>query len=219
MSETKIRPVPQRRNANRHNPRGMQALETSIASDGWIGAITVAADGETFDGSARVEKTAENGMLDEALVIDIDGTRPVVLRRTDIPTATDVRAVRLGLAANRVAQLNIEWEPDILAGIIAQNIELPPGLFFPHELANLAQPGGEVDPSELWKGMPEFEQEDASDKYKSLIVHFETRDDYELFARLVNQALTDKSNFIWYPYRPTHGVRGSMQGFVVEDES
>jgi hypothetical protein len=102
----------------------MQALEQSIATDGWIGAITVAADGETFDGSARVEKTAENGMLDAAIVLDIDGTKPVILRRTDIPTATDPRAVRLGLAANRVASLNLEWEPDVLAEIAAQDIDL-----------------------------------------------------------------------------------------------
>jgi hypothetical protein len=85
-------------------------------------------------------------------------------------------------------------------------------------LDGLLQQGG-TDILDLWRGMPEFEQEDLSDKYKSLIVHFATRDDYEAFAQLVNQTLTDKSNFIWYPYRPTHGVRGSMQGYTVEDES
>lgn len=80
-------------------------------------------------------------------------------------------------------------------------------------------PGEPLDPTELWKGMPEFEQDALSDKYKSLIVHFETADDYEAFARLVNQSLTDKSNFIWYPYKPTHGIAGSMKGFRSEDES
>ena len=140
---------PQRRNANRHTQRGMQALEQSIATDGWIGAITVAADGETFDGSARVEKTAENGMLDTAIVLDIDGTKPVILRRTDIPTATDPRAVRLGLAANRVASLNLEWEPDVLAEI-ADEIDVS-DLFRADELAELTmsdevpEPGGGGD--------------------------------------------------------------------------
>jgi hypothetical protein len=122
MSEIEIKP--QARNANRHTQRGMQALETSLAQDGWIGAITVAADGETFDGSARVEKTAENGMLDGAIVVDSDGSRPIVVRRIDIPTATDERAVRLGIAANRVASLNLEWEPDVLAGIADSGVDL-----------------------------------------------------------------------------------------------
>ncbi len=129
---------PQVKNANRHTARGMQALETSLATDGWIGAITVAADGETFDGSARVEKTAENGMLDDAIVVDSDGTRPIVVRRTDIATATDPRAVRLGIAANRVASLNLEWEPDVLAGI-AQDIDLS-SLFTAVEFAEVSMP-------------------------------------------------------------------------------
>lgn len=128
---------PQVRNANRHTQRGMQALERSLDQDGWIGAITVAADGETFDGSARVEKTAENGMLDDAIVIDSDGTRPIVVRRTDIPTATDERAVRLGIAANRVASLNLEWEPDVLGEIAARGVDLL-GMFSEQEWADVA---------------------------------------------------------------------------------
>ena len=130
---------PQVKNANRHTQRGMQALETSIAHDGWIGAITVAADGETFDGSARVEKTAENGMLDDAIVVDSDGTKPIVVRRTDIPTATDPRAVRLGVAANRVASLNLEWEPDVLAGIADSGVDLS-SLFTDVEWADVTMP-------------------------------------------------------------------------------
>ena len=38
--------IPQRRNANRHTQRGLRLLEDSIQRDGWIGGITVAADGE-----------------------------------------------------------------------------------------------------------------------------------------------------------------------------
>lgn len=210
MSELSV--VPQKKNANRHTQRGMQALERSLEQDGWIGAITVAADGEAFDGSARVEKTAENGMLDDAIVVDSDGTRPIVVRRTDIPSATDERAVRLGIAANRVASLNLEWEPDVLAGIPA-DIDLS-SMFYPHELANLAQPGGEVDRSELWKGMPEFEQEDLG-SWKSINVHFANEDDYHAFARLIEQALTPQTKYIWYPFRE----RFDHTEFKVQDES
>lgn len=143
---------PQRANANRHTARGMQALETSLASDGWIGAITVAADGETFDGSARVEKTAENGMLDDAIIVDSDGTRPIVVRRTDIATATDPRAVRLGIAANRVASLNLEWEPDILASIADSGVDLG-SLFTAEEWADVSFP----DVPEACAGGDEFD--------------------------------------------------------------
>lgn len=100
---------PQRANANAHTPQGMKALETSIQVDGWIGAITVAADGETFDGSARIETGAATG-FEDAIVVESDGTRPVIVMRTDIPTADDPRARRLGIMANRVAELNLSWD-------------------------------------------------------------------------------------------------------------
>ena len=128
---------PQRRNANRHTPRGMGALEGSIQRDGWIGAITVAADGETFDGSARLEVGTTAG-FEDAIIVESDGSRPIVVKRTDIPSADDARAVRLGLAANRVASLNLEWEPDVLAELAAE-MDLS-ALFSKDELAELAQP-------------------------------------------------------------------------------
>jgi hypothetical protein len=131
---------PQFRNANRHTQRGMAALEKSIATDGWIGAITVAADWETFDGSARVEKTAENGMLDEAIVVDSDGSKPIIVRRVDIPSATDPRAKRLGVAANRIPLLNFDTDPGVLAGIAAE-VDLS-GLYFPDELALALEAAG-----------------------------------------------------------------------------
>ena len=137
---TNIRP--QRKNANRHTQRGMGLLEGSIQQDGWIGAITTAADGETFDGSARVEVTGANGMLDDPIVIDSDGTRPIVVRRVDIPSADDPRAKRLGLAANRVAELNLEWEPDVLAALAAE-MDLS-GLFQADELAGFSMPDADA---------------------------------------------------------------------------
>lgn len=136
---SKVRP--QRKNANRHTPRGMGLLEASIQRDGWIGAITVAADGETFDGSARVEVTGANGMLDDAIVVETDGSKPVVVVRKDIPSADDPRAKRLGIAANRVAELNLEWEPGVLAEL-AGEMDLS-ALFNADELALYSEPAAD----------------------------------------------------------------------------
>jgi hypothetical protein len=159
----------------------MQALEKSI-------------------GSARVEKTAENGMLDDPIVIDIDGTKPVILRRTDIPNATDPRAVRLGVAANRIAALNLDLDPGVLADIAEQGVDLS-GLYFPHELAALLEGAGDeiLSAADLWKGMPEFEQEDKT-AYQSIHVHFKTEQDVEDFARLINQTITDRTRSLWFPF-------------------
>jgi hypothetical protein len=59
----------------------------------------------------------------------------------------------------------------------------------------------EVDEKEwkkLWKGMPEFEQEENS-TYKTLYVHFRNEDDYKEFAKLIGQNLSEKTKSIWHP--------------------
>ena len=45
---------PASRNANKHTARGMSELQRSVQSNGWIGAMTTAADGEMIAGSARI---------------------------------------------------------------------------------------------------------------------------------------------------------------------
>jgi hypothetical protein len=105
----------QERNLNKHRPRGMGMLDNVIAKDGWQGAITTAANGETFAGSARLEVAQERfGDESEPIVFDIDGTRPVILRRVDIPTADDPRAIRLGIADNRISEVNYDLDIDLL---------------------------------------------------------------------------------------------------------
>lgn len=121
---TKLTDVrPQVRNANRHTQRGIGLLEDSIQRDGWIGAITVAADGEAFDGSARIEVGAGAG-FEDAIVVESDGSRPIIHRRIDIPTADDPKAVKLGVAANRIAQIDLDMDAEILAGIVADGVDL-----------------------------------------------------------------------------------------------
>ena len=116
--------IPQRKNANKHTQRGLKELENSIQRDGWIGAVTVAADGETFDGSARIE-TLANVMPDtEPIVVDVDGHTPVIVRRTDIPNADDPRAKRLAVAANYTASIDLAWDADVLLELMADDAQL-----------------------------------------------------------------------------------------------
>jgi len=143
----------QKRNANRHKERGMKALDRSIEQDGWIGAITTAADGETFDGSARLETVrAHFGEGVNPIVIEIDGTQPVILKRLDIANANDPKAQRLALSANKIAELNLDWDADLLAEL-NREIDLT-GLWTEDEIAELlagakSGEGGEEDEEEV----------------------------------------------------------------------
>jgi len=49
-----------------------------------------------------------------------------------------------------------------------------------------------------WKEMPEFEQEENK-PFKTIYLHFRNEKDYEEFAELINQKLTDQTKSIWYP--------------------
>jgi len=127
---------PQRKNANKHTPRGMKLLEDSIQQGGWIGAITSSADGEVFAGSARLEKIGEV-MPNDPLVVHTTGDRPVIVVRDDIPNADDPRAVRLALADNRIQQVDLDFDVDMLASIREQDASLLDNLWYENELVDL----------------------------------------------------------------------------------
>lgn len=138
---------PQRVNANRHTQRGLGLLEDSIQQLGWIGAITVAADGETFDGSARVEVGASAG-FEDAIVVESDGSKPIIHRRIDIPTADDPKARELGIRANRVAQVDLDWDADILKGLAEEGVKLD-DLFTADEFMELVHDVPAFEPASI----------------------------------------------------------------------
>ena len=208
----------QRRNTNKHKPRGMGMLDNIIAKDGWQSAITVANDNQVFAGSARLEVAQERfGDESEPIVFDIDGTRPVILRRVDIPTADDPRAIRLGIADNRISELN--YDPDIeLLSAIADEIDIS-DMYFEDELAALVEADqseteGTNDVDKVWQGMPEFEQNDA-DAFKSIKVNFYSLDDLNNFADLVGQKITEKTKYINYPVV----LKEDLKAYSVRNES
>ena len=134
----------QKKNANKHTPRGLDLLAKSMSKNGWIGAMTAAADGEIFDGSARLE-TVESALPNDPIVIETDGKRPIIIKRTDIKKASDPKAVRLALEANRIQQVDLNWDVDVLAEIAARKKELIEDLFNESELKKLGVDMGEPE--------------------------------------------------------------------------
>jgi hypothetical protein len=56
-----------------------------------------------------------------------------------------------------------------------------------------------------WKNMPEFVQE-KQEPYAKLIVRFETKEDLDEFAKLLNQKLTQKTKSLWFPFKSHWGL-------------
>ena len=126
---------PQRRNLNKHKPRGMSALEASMRKHGYVAPMTAAADGELLDGSARLEMVA-NVFDEDVLVIRHDGTKPVIMVRTDIPNASTNEARAISAEANRIAQINLDWDAAELLADLNAGIDFS-GMFDKDELDGL----------------------------------------------------------------------------------
>ena len=49
-----------------------------------------------------------------------------------------------------------------------------------------------------WVGMPSFEQE-KNESFKRIIISFRNKEDYDAFAKIIDQNLTEKTKSIWHP--------------------
>jgi hypothetical protein len=183
---------PQRFNANKHTARGLGMLDKSIADNGWIGAISVAADGETFDGSARLE-TAYTRFGDEVepIIIETDGTRPVILKRTDIANADDPVAKKLSIAANRIAHIDLDWNPEMLAEI-SEEVDLS-DLFFDSELELITATADDEEMQEYTSTERGATPEDVEDKFlnssvRQFVLTYST-EEYEIVLSYLNRLM------------------------------
>ena len=128
----------QERNSNRHTQRGLGMLQHAIANEGWISAITVCNDGESIDGSARLEAAYERFGEDvEPIIVRSKGDRPIIHIREDLPDASDPRAKKLSIYANRIAEVDLDYDLEILAEL-HEEVGLE-DMFFADEIAALME--------------------------------------------------------------------------------
>ena len=126
--ETKIRRVrlselsQHERNANTGTLRGRAALEDAIRQHGAADAGTLDRNGVILSGNKRAEVYSEAGM-DEVLVVETDGHTPVFVQRTDVE-ADMPEGRALALALNRVAELDLAWDPEELQALAEEGMDL-----------------------------------------------------------------------------------------------
>jgi len=123
--------------------------------------MVAAADGEILSGSARLERAADVfGVEVEPIVVESDGTRPIVHVRTDIPNAQTAQAQRVALRANRVAQLDLDWSIEVIASMEPETID---GLWTAEELEAL---GAQEEETPVFAPTDESEQPRLDQKAK-----------------------------------------------------
>lgn len=150
---------PAQQNANKHTARGLGALRQSIQTVGYTEPMVAAADGELLSGSARIETVAEVFGVDvEPIIVESDGTRPIIHVRTDVPNAHTKAAQQIALAANRVAQLDLAWDVEVLAGLQADVLG---EMWTPEELSDLGQQWADDVPDVQFKEYDESVEDEV----------------------------------------------------------
>jgi DNA modification methylase len=128
-----------KKNANRGTARGRALLDKSLQEFGAGRSILVDRHGAVIAGNKTLQQARAAGHKD-VLVVQSDGSKLIAVQRTDLDIK-DPKARALAIADNRVAELDLEWDADILAEL-EKEIDLAP-FFEDDELAELLRAGGE----------------------------------------------------------------------------
>jgi hypothetical protein len=138
------------RNANKGNDRGNAMIQQSIKRLGTGRSIVVDKDGTIIAGN----KTAENALavgMEDVIVVESDGTKLIVVRRTDLDLETDPAARELAIADNRTSEVSMTWDVEQLESL-AVDTEVPIGIsnfFTGDEFASLTVPDVKLPEKEI----------------------------------------------------------------------
>lgn len=100
-------------NANKGTEKGTDLLKKSLSQRKFARPTFAAKDLTILGGNKTLAAAAEVGMQ-EAIVVESDGSRPIIHVRTDLENSKSPEARRLAIEDNRIAELSINWDEEIL---------------------------------------------------------------------------------------------------------
>lgn len=109
-------------NANRGTDRGREALEQSLVRYGAGRSVLVDRHGRVIAGNKTVERAKALNI--PLRVVRTDGRHLIAVQRDDLDLTTDPRARALAIADNRVGELDLEWDLDVLKQLRADGLDL-----------------------------------------------------------------------------------------------
>ncbi len=175
-------------NARKHGDRNLATIVASLRRFGQQKPIVV-------DLTNVVR--AGNGTLDAAIAL---GWTHLDCVRTELQSSD---AIAYAIADNRTAEL-AEWDDEVLAamlsGLLQDDLELVNAAGYT-EVEVDAMLGSVADLNqELSQGLPDYDGSPVGSS--TLIVHFASEEDRQTFSGLVEQTISDKAKYIWYPSKP-----------------
>jgi DNA modification methylase len=114
--------LPDENNANKGTDRGRAALDRSLRDFGAGRSVLLDRHGRVIAGNKTVEKARSLGLT--LRVVQTDGTELVAVQRRDLDLETDDKAKGLAIADNRVAELDLDWDPAALEALRAGGLDV-----------------------------------------------------------------------------------------------
>ena len=112
------------RNANKGTPRGRGMLEKSIGKLGAGRSLVADKNGKIVAGN-KTREALTGAKMKRAIVVETDGTTPVIVKRTDWDL--DERngpAREYAYADNRIAEMDLDWDLSVIAEDVAAGADL-----------------------------------------------------------------------------------------------
>lgn len=106
------------KNANQGTKRGRQLLGNSLEKYGAARSLVVDRNNRVIAGNKTVEAARAAGMKSIS-VIETDGSSLVAVQRGDLDLKRDKKARELAIADNRVGEIDLAWNPEVLASLDA----------------------------------------------------------------------------------------------------
>ena len=149
--------TPDPNNANKGTPEGRVMLGESIKDLGAGRSILVDSNGVVIAGNKTLEAATKAG-IEDALVVETDGTRLVVVKRTDLDLTKDKKAKLMAIADNRVAELDLNWDTEVLENL---STEVDLSRLFPEGFdLDVSDVGEDYEPGEYQGDGYDSEDED-----------------------------------------------------------
>jgi len=177
------------------NPRSITAvdferLKRQITKLGQYKPLLVTKDGEVIGGNMRLKAYKALGITDVwvSVVEPKDENEKMEYALSDNDRAGFYDADTL---ANIMPNYQIDWKEYAIDLNIPSNIE--------DILKNLGT--GAINVDEMWKDMPEYGDGALNKPFRTVFVHFQKEIDVQKFAQLLGQVITEKTKWVWYPFR------------------
>jgi hypothetical protein len=170
-------------NYRKHPQRQRDAVQASLRELGWIGVVVEnVTTGQLIDGHERVWQA-------------LAGNEDVPYIQVELSPDEEKLALAVFDPITHMAEIDGTMLNELLQEINTGEAALQ------ELLESMAIDAGLVEPnpiSEMWQGMPSFEQDEQL-AYQTIKVHFDRAEDVKRFAELMEQTITHSTKFIWYP--------------------